>query len=100
MFLGSGLGNLADEIGNPISIPFSKIPHFAKSEAIGHADELIIGELIGKTAIAMKVLGISCLTNMACGILDQPLNHDEVIEVVSLAREKFIKLVTESIARM
>ena len=48
----------------------------------------------------MKVLGISCLTNMACGILDQPLSHDEVIEVAALVREKFINLVKETITRM
>lgn len=247
LILGSGLGTLADEIKNPITIPYSEIPHFAKSEAIGHANELVIGELMGKTVVAMKgrfhyyegftldevtfpvrvmkalgvekliitnacgaintnfnpgdlmlitdhinlvgtnpligpnnndlgtrfpdvsqvynhdlrniasnvakeqnitlqegvyawwsgpayetpaeirmirtlgadavgmstvpeaivavhgnmkVLGISCLTNMACGILDQPLSHDEVIEVASLVREKFINLVTASIARM
>jgi purine-nucleoside phosphorylase len=247
LILGSGLGSLADEIKNPITIPYTEIPHFAKSGAIGHANELVIGELMGKTVVAMKgrfhyyegftldevtfpvrvmkalgvekliitnacgavntsfnpgdlmlitdhinlvgtnpligpnndelgtrfpdvsqvynrelraiaaevakeqnitlqegvyawwsgpayetpaeirmirtlgadavgmstvpeavvaihgnmkVLGISCLTNMACGILDQPLNHDEVIEVAALAREKFIKLVTEAIGRM
>lgn len=41
----------------------------------------------------MKVLGISCLTNMACGILDQPLNHDEVIEVASKVRTQFVDLI-------
>lgn len=41
----------------------------------------------------MKVLGISCLTNMACGILDQPLSHNEVIEVAAMVRESFIALV-------
>ncbi|MGE6541238.1 purine-nucleoside phosphorylase [Bacillus luti] len=247
MILGSGLGTLADEIENPFKIPYSEIPHFAKSEAVGHANELVIGELKGKTVVAMKgrfhyyegfaldevtfpvrvmkalgvenliitnacgavntsfnpgdlmlitdhinlvgtnpligpnndelgtrfpdvsqvynldlrniasevakeqnftlqqgvyawwsgpayetpaeirmirtlgadavgmstvpeaivaihggmkVLGISCLTNMACGILDQPLHHDEVIEVAALAREKFIKLVKETISKM
>lgn len=40
----------------------------------------------------MKVLGISCVTNMAAGILDQPLDHQEVIETSALAREKFISL--------
>ena len=48
----------------------------------------------------LKVLGISCLTNMACGILDQPLSHDEVIEVAAMVREKFINLVKETITRM
>ncbi|PZX05600.1 purine-nucleoside phosphorylase [Psychrobacillus insolitus] len=240
MILGSGLGTLADEIENPVKIPYSEIPHFAKSGAIGHANELVIGELNGKIVAAMKgrfhyyegftldevtfpvrvmkalgivnviitnacgavntnfnpgdlmlitdhinlvginpligpnndelgtrfpdlsqvydkelrtiaskvanelniplqhgvyawwsgptyetpaeirmmrtlgadaagmstvpeaivathgnmkVLGISCLTNMACGILDQPLNHDEVIEVAGKVRVKFVALI-------
>ncbi|TQR18650.1 purine-nucleoside phosphorylase [Psychrobacillus vulpis] len=54
MILGSGLGSLADEIKNPVKIPYSSIPHFAKSEAIGHANELVIGELNGKIVVAMK----------------------------------------------
>ncbi|MEH7331712.1 purine-nucleoside phosphorylase [Neobacillus drentensis] len=54
MILGSGLGTLADEIENPVKIPYSEIPHFAKSEAVGHANELVIGELKGKTVAAMK----------------------------------------------
>ncbi|MEW9501873.1 purine-nucleoside phosphorylase [Jeotgalibacillus marinus] len=240
LILGSGLGILADEIENAITIPYSEIPHFAKSKAIGHANELVIGQLKGKTVVAMKgrfhyyegftldevtfpvrvmkalnveeliitnacgavntdfqpgdlmlisdhinlvatnpligsnndelgtrfpdvskvynpelrsiatkvaneqnitlqngvyawwsgpayetpaeilmirtlgadavgmstvpealvavhgnmkVLGISCLTNMACGILDQPLNHDEVIEVAGKVKMKFLELV-------
>lgn len=240
IILGSGLGGLADELKNSIAIPYSQIPNFAKSAAIGHANELVIGELSGKTVVAMKgrfhyyegftplevafpvhvmnalgidkmivtnacgavntafspgdlmlitdhinltannpfigpnddslgprftdvsqvyskrmqqialtvasaadltlrqgvyawwtgpayetpaeirmirtlgadavgmstvpeamvatyygieTLGISCLTNMACGILDQPLNHQEVIEVAALVREKFVALI-------
>jgi purine-nucleoside phosphorylase len=240
MILGSGLGGLADELDHAVVIPYSEIPHFAKSEAVGHANELVIGEMEGKVVVAMKgrfhyyegytldevtfpvrvmkalgvesvlitnacgavntsfkpgdlmlitdhinlvannpligpndpalgtrfpdlsqvyhpelrqlaleigkeqgielqqgvyawwtgpayetpaeirmirtlgadavgmstvpeaivathaklgVLGISCLTNMACGILDQPLNHSEVIEVANLVKEKFIRLV-------
>ncbi len=54
LILGSGLGNLTDEIENSISIPYSEIPHFAKSSAIGHANELVIGTLNGKTVAAMK----------------------------------------------
>jgi purine-nucleoside phosphorylase len=41
----------------------------------------------------MKVLGISCLTNMASGILDQKLTHDEVIEVAGKANKSFSKLI-------
>ncbi|GGH79246.1 purine-nucleoside phosphorylase [Pullulanibacillus pueri] len=41
----------------------------------------------------MKVLGISCITNAASGILDQPLSHDEVIETSERVKETFIQLV-------
>lgn len=54
LILGSGLGSLADEIQDAVSIPYSEIPHFAKSDAIGHANELVIGQMNGKTVLAMK----------------------------------------------
>lgn len=54
IILGSGLGILADEIENKISIPYEEIPHFAKSNAVGHANELVYGELEGKKVLAMK----------------------------------------------
>lgn len=41
----------------------------------------------------MKVTGISCITNMAAGILDQPLNHDEVVETANMVEAKFKTLV-------
>ncbi|MFA5713515.1 MAG: purine-nucleoside phosphorylase [Bacteroidales bacterium] len=52
--LGSGLGRLGDSIANSISIPYSEIPHFALSTAIGHKGVLIVGELGGKTVMAMQ----------------------------------------------
>src|SRR5690554_5358080 len=54
IILGSGLGNLTDEFKETISIPYADIPHFAKSNAIGHTNELVIGKLFNKTLIAMK----------------------------------------------
>ncbi len=54
IILGSGLGSLADEITNAVSIPYEDIPHFSKSDAVGHANELVIGELEGKIVAAMK----------------------------------------------
>jgi purine-nucleoside phosphorylase len=54
LILGSGLGALADEIQNPTVIPYSEIPHFPESTVAGHAGELVIGELEGKTVIVMK----------------------------------------------
>src|ERR671917_1178737 len=38
---------------------------------------------------SMRVLGISCITNMAAGVLDQPINHEEVIETGARVRETF-----------
>ena len=40
----------------------------------------------------IEVLGISCLTNMAAGILDQPLNHHEVLEVTERVKTDFRRL--------
>ena len=41
----------------------------------------------------MKVLGISCITNLASGILDQPLSHEEVIETSERVKATFIQLI-------
>jgi purine-nucleoside phosphorylase len=54
LILGSGLGDLADEIQNPTVIPYREIPHFPLSTVAGHAGELVLGELEGKQVIAMK----------------------------------------------
>lgn len=247
IILGSGLGSLADELEDAVVIPYTDIPHFTKSSAVGHANELVIGTMNGKTIVAMKgryhyyegysldevtfpvrvmqalgidkliitnacgavntdfnpgelmlitdhinlvgtnpligpnnddlgtrfpdvsevynkdlrniakkvaeenditlregvygwwsgpiyetpaeirmirtlgcdaigmstvpeatvaihgglkVLGVSCLTNMACGILDQPLSHDEVIEVAAQSRSTFVHLIKNVIEQM
>jgi purine-nucleoside phosphorylase len=39
-----------------------------------------VPEAIAANYLGLKVLGISCITNMAAGILDQPLSHEEVVE--------------------
>ena len=52
--LGSGLGKLADKIADPIIIPYGSIPGFSVSTAIGHNGNFIVGELGGKTVIAMQ----------------------------------------------
>jgi len=48
----------------------------------------------------VKVLGISCITNMAAGILDKPLNHEEVIETSLMVKNKFEELIIEIISKM
>ena len=52
--LGSGLGKLADQIENKITIPYKDIPGFPVSTAIGHKGNFIAGELGGKFVIAMQ----------------------------------------------
>jgi len=52
-----------------------------------------VPEAIVAAHAGMDVAGISCITNMASGILDQPLNHEEVIETADRVRNQFVKLV-------
>ena len=52
--LGSGLGKLADQIQDPLVVPYKDIPGFPVSTAIGHKGNFIIGTLGGKTVIAMQ----------------------------------------------
>jgi purine-nucleoside phosphorylase len=47
--LGSGLGGFADELTAATRIPYARIPNFPRSTAIGHAGQLVIGKLRGKT---------------------------------------------------
>ncbi|NLM05115.1 MAG: purine-nucleoside phosphorylase [Clostridiales bacterium] len=48
----------------------------------------------------IKVLGISCISNMAAGILNKPLNHDEVISTAKKIEEKFINYIKEIIKNL
>ena len=52
--LGSGLGSLAEEIQNPLVIPYRELPGFPVSTATGHKGNFIIGQLGSKTVIAMQ----------------------------------------------
>ena len=52
--LGSGLGKLAEGIENATVIPYSEIPHFPVSTAIGHKGNFIAGMLGGKFVVAMQ----------------------------------------------
>ena len=52
--LGSGLGKLADQIEDPLVIPYKAIPGFPVSTAIGHKGNFIVGNLGGKCVMAMQ----------------------------------------------
>jgi purine-nucleoside phosphorylase len=57
-----------------------------------------VPEAIVARHMGIDVLGISCITNFAAGVLPQPLNHDEVIETARRVRDTFIALLKGVIA--
>ncbi|MDD3278425.1 MAG: purine-nucleoside phosphorylase [Lachnospiraceae bacterium] len=57
-------------------------------------------EAIAANHCGMKICGISCITNLACGMTEQPLSHGEVQETADRVAPLFRSLVTESIIRM
>jgi purine-nucleoside phosphorylase len=59
-----------------------------------------VPEVIIANYCGLKVLGISCITNMAAGILDQPLNHAEVVETSNKVGNQFKALVKSIIKSM
>jgi purine-nucleoside phosphorylase len=54
VILGTGLGNVADEIELPIAIDYSDIPHFPRSTATSHRGRLVCGRLAGVPVVAME----------------------------------------------
>lgn len=54
IILGTGLGNFVEEIDAEAVIPYDEIPHFPKSTAIGHAGQLVCGQLKGLPVVTME----------------------------------------------
>ena len=52
--MGSGLGILGDHLLDAVTIPYQEIPHFPISTVEGHAGELMIGTLSGRTVVLMR----------------------------------------------
>lgn len=59
-----------------------------------------VPEVIVARHAGLDVLGISCITNMAAGILPQPLNHEEVIETTERVKADFLSLVKAIVKEM
>jgi purine-nucleoside phosphorylase len=57
-------------------------------------------EVIAARHMGIKVLAISCVTNMAAGILDQPLSHQEVMETGERVRSSFEALLRAALPRI
>ena len=78
----------------PAKVRFARI---AGADAVGMstAPEVIVAAHCG-----MEVLGLTLLSNMAAGILDQPLSEQEVLDAAEAAREKFSALVRACLGKM
>lgn len=57
-------------------------------------------EAIAANHMGMKVCGISCISNLAAGMLEQPLSHTEVQETADRVAAQFEKLVTAALAEI
>lgn len=57
-------------------------------------------EAIAANHCGLKTVGISCISNLACGITDKPLTHKEVQETADRVAPLFKKLITESVIRL
>jgi purine-nucleoside phosphorylase len=66
-------------------------------DAVGMSTVL---EVITANHCGIKVLGISCISNMAAGVLDQPLSHEEVMETGDRIKPLFISFVKEILDRI
>lgn len=59
-----------------------------------------VPEAITAHHCGIRVAGVSCISNMAAGVLDQPITQEEVFEVAKLVRERFSLLIRQTLSRM
>jgi purine-nucleoside phosphorylase len=59
-----------------------------------------VAEVIAARHMGLNVMAISCVTNMASGILDQPINHEEVLETGKRVQKQFEALLRAVLPRI
>ena len=59
-----------------------------------------VPEAIVARQMGMGVLGISCITNMAAGVVGEPINHQEVMETGERVRDTFKELLRRVIPKL
>ncbi|HYY43138.1 MAG TPA: purine-nucleoside phosphorylase, partial [Pyrinomonadaceae bacterium] len=59
-----------------------------------------VPEAIVARHMGLKVLGVSCITNMAAGVSDQPIDHAEVMETGERVRETFTGLLRRTLPKL
>lgn len=91
---GVYVGNTGPTYETPAEIRFFRQ---VGGDAVGMST---VPEVIVARHAGIKVLGISCISNMAAGILDQPLNHEEVIETTEKVKVNFLRFVKELVKMM
>ena len=83
--------------------PNFESPHEVKMCRILGADAVGMSsacEAVAANHMGMRICGISCISNLACGMTEQPLSHQEVQEAADRVAPLFRSLVTESIRKM
>lgn len=91
---GVYVGNSGPSYETPAEI---RMMRFLGGDAVGMST---VPEVIVARHAGLEVLGISCISNMAAGILDEPLSHEEVIETTEKVKEKFTRLLKNIIKEM
>ncbi|MGC4441205.1 purine-nucleoside phosphorylase, partial [Streptococcus suis] len=54
LILGSGLGELAEEVENAVVLDYADIPNWGRSTVVGHAGKLVYGDLAGRKVLALQ----------------------------------------------
>lgn len=111
----SQFANIIEQVGIDLKIPLKKgVLFVSPGPTYETASEVQMARRFGADALSMstvpevivakargmRIAGISCITNMATGISQTPLSHEEVTEIANLVKNKFQRLVSEVLVRI